>query len=166
MTEPADMATLSLRPGDAADCEAMAALLRAASEEFITGDFTEEATRIFFASNDAAHLRGLLDAGAFFFVATDGGDIAGMIGVVPGPRVKYLFVGGHWHRRGIARRLLGLAIGELQRRGGFSELTLNASDYGVPAYARLGFEVTAARQQRNGVWFTPMRMETDAMLDP
>ena len=157
---------LRYRAGDAADCDAMAALLRAASEEFITGDFTEEATRVFFASNDAAHMRGLLDDGAFFFVAVAGDAIAGMIGVVPGPRVKYLFVGGDWHRRGIARRLLGLAIAELRRRGGVSGLTLNASDYGLAAYTRLGFEVTAERQQRNGVWFTPMRLGPDAILDP
>jgi GNAT superfamily N-acetyltransferase len=160
------MTTLRYRPGEAADCAAMAALLRAASEDFITGDFTEEAARMFFAGNDAAHLRALLDDGTFFFVANDGDAMAGMIGVVPGPRVKYLFVGGHWHRRGIARRLLGLAIGELRRRGGVSDLTLNASDYGLPAYERMGFVVTAPRQERNGVWFTPMRMVVDALRCP
>ncbi len=160
------MTELHYRPGRDADCEAMATLLRAASEQFITGAFTEDAARAFLAGNDAGHLRQLLGEGTFFIVAVDGQTLAGMIGVVPGPRIKYLFVGGDWHRRGIARRLLGLAIDELQRRGGFSELTLNASDYGLPAYARLGFEVTAARQQRNGVWFTPMRMAVPAMPDP
>jgi GNAT superfamily N-acetyltransferase len=143
--------------GGADDCDAMAALLRQVWEDFLVADFTEEATRNFFAGNDAAHMRDLIDEGAFFFVARDGDAMGGMIGVVPGPRIKYLFVGGPWHRRGVARRLLTLALAELRHRGIGETVTLNASDYGLKAYERLGFVATDARQQRNGIWFTPMR---------
>lgn len=147
--------------GNEADAEAMAALLRAASLEFITPGFTAEASERFLDGNDAAKLRATMSEGAFYFVSRDGDDVAGMIGVVQHTHVKYLFVGGRWHRRGIARRLLELAVAEMQRRGPFAFVTLNASDYGLEAYKRIGFVVAAPRQEREGVWFTPMRYFPD-----
>ena len=139
------------------DAEPMAALLRAASEEFITPGFAPDASERFLDGNDAAKLRATVADGGFYFVARDGDEIAGMIGVVSRTHVKYLFVGGRWHRRGIARRLLELAIAEMQRRGPVAAVSLNASDYGLEAYKRIGFTVAAERQERDGVWFTPMR---------
>jgi len=147
--------------GNEADAEAMAALLRAASLEFITPGFTADASERFLDGNDAVKLRATMAEGAFYFVSREGDDIAGMIGVVQDTHVKYLFVGGRWHRRGIARRLLDLAIAEMQRRGPVAFVTLNASDYGLEAYKRMGFVVAAPRQEREGVWFTPMRFFPD-----
>ena len=35
-------------------------------------------------------------------------------------------------------------------------ITVNASDYGVPIYEKLGFSVTDSRKEENGIVYTPM----------
>lgn len=155
---------LHYRPAGADDCDAMATLLRQASQEFITGQFTADAAQRFLDGNRADQLRSQLDERGFFYVATDGNLMAGMIGVVATTHIKYLFVGGAWHRRGVARRLLALAIEQMQRRGPVTAVSLNASDYGLRAYERLGFVAVEPRQERAGVWFTPMRLTLETAV--
>lgn len=57
------------------------------------------------------------------------------------PTIRSVFVHSDWARRGLARRLMGLAEAEA-RRAGYRHITLTATLSGAPVYRALGYEAT------------------------
>ena len=141
----------------------MAALMHAVVKRFLLPDMDEAAGAAFLQGHDADDFVEAMHDGAFFFKAEADGAVIGMIGVFAATHVKYLFVDGDWHGRGVARELLRHAVAEMRARGEPDKVTLNSSDYAIGIYRKLGFIETGARQQRDGVWFTPMALELTAM---
>ena len=149
----------SCTPACESDAPAMAALMHAVVKRFLLPGMDEAAGAAFLQGHGAGDFADAMRDGAFFFKAETEGCVIGMIGVFAATHVKYLFVDGAWHGRGIARELLRLAVAEMRARGEPRKVTLNSSDYAVAAYRKLGFVEADARQQRDGVWFTPMALE-------
>lgn len=147
------------RPAGGADAAAMATLMHAVVNRFLLPDMDAAAGAAFLQSHGASDFADAMREGAFFFKAEADDALVGMIGVFAATHVKYLFVDGAWHGRGVARELLRQAVAEMRVRGEPRKVTLNSSDYAIDIYRKLGFIETDLRQQRDGVWFTPMALE-------
>lgn len=124
----------------------------------VAPDFVPEGRRAFrrVASSDA--LRDRLDGDYVGWVAeAKGEDGTAIVGYAErvGSHLQLLFVHPEWQRRGIAGRLLAAATAGLSG----VTLTVNASPFALPAYARLGFVPTGPRFVRNGIVATPMALE-------
>lgn len=137
--------------------------MHAVVKRFLLPDMDEAAGAAFLQGHDAGDFAEAMRDGAFFFKAEADDAVIGMIGVFGSTHVKYLFVDGGWHGRGVARELLRHAEAEMRARGEPGKVTLNSSDYAIGIYRKLGFTEADARQQRDGVWFTPMTLELAAM---
>ena len=82
------------------------------------------------------------------------GALVGMIATrSEGAHIALFFVEEAYHRRGIGRRLFAAAL----RDAPGDAVTVNASPYAVPVYARLGFVALDAELVRDGIRYTPMR---------
>lgn len=151
---------MDIRPLDAADvpvlAPAMAALLRSLALEFIVHESTPLGAATFLAENDENGIRSYLARGYVCHVALDGDRLAGFIAIRDNSHLFHLFVGTAWQRQGLARRLWHAARAAAIARGGDGNFTVNASNYAVPAYERLGFVRVAPTQCVRGLSFNPM----------
>ena len=103
--------------------------------------------------------------GGFRKLALSGNELIGVIGVRDNTHVHWLWVRRDWHRRGIARLLMRIAVDTiLLRTPRADRLTLNASPYAVEAYKRLGFRAAGHEHINKGIVSTPMVM--DLAADP
>lgn len=118
-------------PANEGDAPAMAALMHAVVKRFLLPGMDGAAGAAFLDGHGAGEFADAMRADAFFFKAEAGGDVVGMIGVFGSTHVKYLFVDGEWHGRGVARELLRRAVEEMQARGDPRRVTLNSSDYAI-----------------------------------
>lgn len=102
-----------------------------------------------------------LATGNFAFAAFNGGVPVGYMEIRSCcTHICLLFVKKEYQRRGIARKLLELAVTECRARGaraGF--LDVNSSPYAVPVYEKLGFVKTGDEMTVKGIRFTPMKLE-------
>ncbi|MDR0306284.1 MAG: GNAT family N-acetyltransferase [Chitinispirillales bacterium] len=87
-----------------------------------------------------------------FWTCENNGKTIGVLGA-RFDRINLLFVNGHYHRKGIARRLLEMMIEHFNP----AEITVNSSPYAVEAYRKLGFIITDTEKTKNGIRFTPMK---------
>jgi ribosomal protein S18 acetylase RimI-like enzyme len=151
-----------IRPLDSADVPvlvpAMAALLRSLALEFVVHESTPPGAAAFLAENDEHGIRGYLARGHACHVALDDERLAGFIAIRDNSHVFHLFVGTDWQRQGLARRLWQAARAAAIARGGDGNFTVNASNYAVPAYERLGFVRVAPTQCVKGLSFNPMHL--------
>jgi len=153
---------MDIRPLDSADVPvlvpAMAALLRSLALEFVVHESTPLGAAAFLAENDEHGIRGYLARGHACHVALDGDQLAGFIAIRDNSHLFHLFVGTAWQRQGLARGLWRVARAAAIARGGDGNFTVNASNYAVPAYERLGFVRVAPTQCVKGLSFNPMHL--------
>jgi len=98
--------------------------------------------------------------GNFVFVAVVDDEIIGTVEVSGNNHIALLFVKKEYHRKGIGKALLNMAIEECKRRNPAVKIVnLNASPYAVKIYERLGFRKIQEEQVKDGIRFTPMEKE-------
>lgn len=147
-----------IRPASTVDAEAIATLIGSLVHYFVA-DPSAASVQPFLATFRADAIAKLLADPAFFCLCAEGAD--GLLGVltlhlaadIPA-HVHHLFVHPAAQRRGLARALWQAAQGRLPAA---TAVTVNASEYAVPVYQRLGFVVSADVMERNGVRYVPMR---------
>lgn len=154
---PEHSKSLRIRPMQCDDIDAVAALLRTLAIEFIVHDSRPEQASTFLRENDRDGIAGYLARGFTYHVADDDGAIAGFIGMRERQHVFHLFVGTPWQGRGLARRLWDVARTAAFKAGAAPPFTVNASNYAVAAYERLGFVRTSPMLEKNGIRFNPMQ---------
>jgi len=99
-----------------------------------------------------------------FYLAEDGNELAGVAAMRGNTHLYYLFTGKPYQGRGLARRLWAHAKEEALALGNPGRFTVNASNYAVAAYERLGFRRSEAAKERKGVKYNPMEFVT--LVDP
>ncbi len=82
--------------------------------------------------------------------------LVGMLALRDGEHISLAFVDGEFHRRGIGRKLYAEAEKHAISRG-VIEMTVNASDYGIPFYKAMGFAPADMQTISDGIIFTPMK---------
>lgn len=145
-----------------ADVPAAAALMRALSLEFFLHEVSPEAATFFTSENDEAGLRGFMAAGTAYYAAIIDDALVGFIAVRENKHLFHMFVSKDHHGKGVARALWRHARQQALARGNPGQFTVNASNYAVPVYERMGFVRTAPTQCKNGIYFNPMQLDEGA----
>lgn len=151
------MLTASIRPLAPDDIAPVAAMLRELALEFIVPEFAPEAASTFLRANDRQGIERNLQQGMHYHVAEIDGVLAGFVGMRAHQHVFHLFVGKPWQGHGLARQLWQHARKAACAAGGAAPFTINASNYAVCAYERLGFVRTGPTAEMHGVYFNPMQ---------
>ena len=147
------------------DRDAVCQLILELFDEFIGPGYSEQGRRRFHRGTRKQVQRDYWQDGGFRKLAFSGNELIGVIGVRDGTHVHWLWVRRDWHRRGIARLLMRIAVDTIRLQiPQANRLTLNASPYAVEAYKRLGFRTAGHENIRKGIASTPMVM--DLFADP
>jgi len=148
---------VAIRFGTIQDAERVSALITALSEEFIVGEFSPEGRVHFLSQHSPAEVRQRLAGDFRFYLAEDGSHLAGVAAIRSNAHLYYLFVARPYQGTGLASRLWSRVRKDAGDRGSAGVFTVNASNYAVAAYERLGFRRTAPTQEKDGVLYNPMR---------
>ncbi|MDQ1832977.1 GNAT family N-acetyltransferase [Massilia scottii] len=149
---------MRIRPIEPSDIPAVVALFRALATEFIVHESPPEVVATFLRDNDEQGFQGFLAKGYVYHVAEIDGELAGFIAVRERRHLYHMFVGKHFHGRGVARAMWDVARREAIDGGGDGSFTVNSSNYALPVYQAMGFERTSPMQSVNGLHFNPMKL--------
>lgn len=154
---PGGLTIRAIQPADYARvCDIVTILF----EAFVAPRVTSEGRTGFLAQTQPAKLAERIAEGHRYAVALLRERPVGVVGIGLNHHLYWLWVDAACHRRGIAARLLEYAIAMLQEADPSATLmTVNASDYAVPIYRRMGFVATGEEQLRDGVPVTPMKLD-------
>ncbi|MGA2569089.1 MAG: GNAT family N-acetyltransferase [Terracidiphilus sp.] len=147
-----------MRPGEEAE---VSSLVWDVFEEFEAAEYKQEGIDEFKRFIAPESLAARCAAGIFFVLCCKSGSgIAGVIAIKENHHISLLFVRKEDQRKGIARTLLAKALEAcLATDPKLQAVTVNSSRYAVGVYERLGFESIGPEQEKNGIRFTPMRLE-------
>jgi GNAT superfamily N-acetyltransferase len=152
------MSAISIRTGTVRDAERISALVLALSVEFIVNEFNAPGRAHFLADHAPDAVRARLAGDFRFHLAEDAGSLAGVAAIRSGAHLYYLFVDKPYQRTGLAARLWTHARDEALASGNPGNFTVNASNYAIAAYEKLGFRRTQSTQEKNGVLYNPMKL--------
>lgn len=96
------------------------------------------------------------DGSVRLYGAFDSDILCGVIGCRGTNHICLFFTHHEYMGKGIGKRLFSHF---LERTKADMPVTVNASDYGIPIYKKLGFEETGCRQKENGTVYTPMTLK-------
>lgn len=163
---PQTSAGVVCRPMNAEEAGEVCRLVERVFIEFVAPGYAPEGVAEFLAVVDAEKMARRVSAGNLVLVAQAGDRLAGMVEVRFPCHVSLLFVDKAFHRQGIARRLFETALSShIEVRPDLKAVIVNSSPYAVSIYGRLGFEATGPEEFRNGMVFTPMRLDLSAALE-
>ncbi len=95
-----------------------------------------------------------------FFGAFEGSRLIGVIAMRSGFHISLLFVERQYQRKGVATRLVRRGAAYcLGQDPELRHVTVNSSPKGRKAYEAMGFYQLAPEQVRDGMRFTPMRID-------
>lgn len=151
------MGKILIRRGTVPDAERISSLITALSEEFIVGEFTAEGRAHFLRDHLTTEVHQRLAGDFRFYLAEDGDELAGVAAIRSNAHLYYLFVAKPYQGMGLARRLWAHVKEEALALGNPGTFTVNASNYAVRAYEKLGFQRTAPTREKNGVLYNPMQ---------
>ena len=128
--------------------------------EFVAPDYNEEGRDEFKKFVDAESMRDRIRNGDFVIVALVGGRIIGLIEVRLNNHISLMFVDEEWHRQGVAKRLLELAIDRCrQNNHDLESIEVHSSPFAVLVYEKLGFIQSGEERIENGIQYTPMELK-------
>ena len=84
--------------------------------------------------------------------------MVGIIGVRNTNHISLLFVDRDYHRNGIASSLIDRYVRDAKKKG-ITYVTVNSSPYAVDFYHKIGFVNITDEVEKDGIKFTPMRLE-------
>ena len=151
------MGRVSVRRGTVQDAELISAFISALAEEYIVGEFSTDGRAHFLRDHMSSEVHQRLAGDFRFYLAESADELAGVAAIRSNTHLYYLFVGKPFQRMGLARRLWAHVKEESMALGNPGTFTLNASNYAVPAYERLGFRRTGPTREKNGVLYNPMQ---------
>lgn len=148
--DPAPAPGLTLRPAQADDAPAIAALIRPLAQAFV--DTPEPSgAQAFWASVSAESERGYIVSPRYrFTVAMQADGLAGFVAVRDGTHLFHLFV---------APDLQAQALADAAGAPRAPAFTVNASLPAVGFYQRLGFVAQGEVAAAHGIRFQPMRLD-------
>ncbi len=151
------MSNPSIRRGTPPDAERISRLITALSEEFIVGEFTAEGRAHFLREHSATEVNHRLRGDFRFYLAEDGDELAGVAAIRSNAHLYYLFVAKPFQGTGLAQRLWIQLKEDSLALGNPGTFTVNASNYAVRAYEKLGFRRIEPTREKNGVLYNPMQ---------
>ncbi len=150
---------LTIRNAYAADASQISELVSMVAHRFNSSTSGEVATWFLETISPSAIAANIADSRFKYFVALMGSALAGVIALRDTTHVHHLFVASEFHRQGIAAKLWEHAKADAIVAGNRMGFMVRSSEYAVPVYERLGFQVVGARAEKDGVIFVPMKLE-------
>jgi ribosomal protein S18 acetylase RimI-like enzyme len=147
---------MQIRRASIEDAQAISQLLLASADQFFSEDFSAAGLARFKADFATDQLRERLQSEDYWYlVAEDTAAIVGVCAIRGNSHLYNLFTCANHHRKGLARSLWECAVQKMKSNG-VIDVTVNASNYAIPAYERLGFKRVGPTQEVGGVVFNPM----------
>ena len=156
------MTEITYRPIRAGEEEELSRLVMRAFDEFVAPDLPEGGREHFNDYASPARLRAPERRQDTVVAAIEGWPVGvGRIGRRnETPHVDLLFVEKEVHGQGIARELVRRLLEIARRNDPVTErVTVNATRYAVPFYARVGFAPVGEEQTVGGIISTPMEIK-------
>lgn len=100
--------------------------------------------------------RSIILYGAFF-----DNTLVGVLGKKGTNHICLFFTNRDYMNKGIGRKLFNYFLTTVDKT---LPVTVNASDYGIPVYEKLGFKKARERQSENGIVYTPMEFIVNSDL--
>jgi ribosomal protein S18 acetylase RimI-like enzyme len=154
---------MQIRPLFDHDIPAVARLFDALAMEYIVNESPPEAASKFVRDNNEDAVRDYLAAGMRYHVAERDGKIIGFVALREQKHLYHLFVDKQYHRQGIAKALWSVARADAIATGNPGVFTVNASNYALPVYQKMGFVQTEPMQFQGGLYYHPMRLDGETL---
>ncbi len=124
-------------------------------------DYEEIGIRTFEHFISQENMEKMMDAGELvFFGAYEENTLIGMIAMRSGFHISLLFVEPEHQRKGVAKRLVRRAVADcLEANEELKHITVNSSPKGRQAYEAMGFYPLTPEQKKDGMRYTPMRID-------
>jgi ribosomal protein S18 acetylase RimI-like enzyme len=149
----------SIRPATPADANAIAELIRGASEGSFLPEFPESGRLRFLSDHTSEAMTTRLRSGEFQYdLAEVNGLLVGVVGVRRKSHLFSLFVAAEMQKQGLGRLLWAHAKARAVGSGKATEFTVNSSKNAVAIYERFGFVVEGSVVDSRGVLYVPMRL--------
>lgn len=141
------------------DAEAIGDLVASTSREFISPGLSEAGARTMAFIAQPWEIRNRVARGYRFHLAkTTDGALAGIAATRDNCHLYMLFVEGRWHGQGLGAQLWTTARRACERAGHSGPFTVNASEYALGFYRRMGF-VGSSRVEQDNIVFWPMTLD-------
>jgi GNAT superfamily N-acetyltransferase len=153
--------SVSIRSMRAGEETQVCALVARVFNEFVAPDFDDDGIVAFFSYANPKELAARQAAGECVLVAEMHARIVGMLELRGFDHIAMLFVETRGH--GIGRLLFERALQACRERSpGSARMTVHASRYAVPVYAKLGFDADGPERTENGITYVPMSLPLKA----
>lgn len=140
------------------EAESVSRFVQKVFMDFVAKDYTSEGVEEFKKFIAPSKLLERNQSNHFIITARVEDKLAGIIEMKEDKHISLLFVGGEFHKKGIAKQLLDYVENQLRKTGSLPEFfTVNSTPYGFNAYERLGFKRMDEDQVVNGITFIPMK---------
>lgn len=154
---------LHLRKAKPEDAQAVSDLIVTVARAQLREEFTEEGWELFLRLISKQTQRGIINDQDFsYWLASYPADenhnekIVGLLCSKNRYHVFHLFILPEHQRQGVGRRLWRNYLMHIPNNYGI-KITVNASDFAVAFYERLGFKINGQREMKNGLIQTPMK---------
>jgi GNAT superfamily N-acetyltransferase len=136
------------------------ALIRRSFSKYIAHTYTEEGLEEFLKNTTPKALAARSAGGQTVILALAGTGIVGVIAIRAGNHISLLFVDESLHRKGVAGRLVSMALAAARDTDpSLCDFTVNSSPFAVSFYEKMGFRRIGPEQFMRGMLVTPMRLE-------
>jgi GNAT superfamily N-acetyltransferase len=146
------------REAEIKDINAISMLVLRVFDKYVGSDYSQQGQDVFHSFMQPEIILKRMSTGYSFAIVTlHDAEIIGCIEVKNGNHISVLFVDDRYHRLGVAKRLISLAIEKASSTSSFNEITVNSSPYAVDIYKKLGFLQLDQEVERDGIRHIPMK---------
>lgn len=127
-------------------------------------DFTDDGWEFFVKVNQPIEIENRFNGGFISFGSFQNNELIGLITIKNNSHITQLFVKKDHQGKGISSRLWEMAkkvTGEIQEN---KEYTVFSSSVAIPVYESFGFQVIEAPQERNGIYYRSMKLQSDRRI--
>jgi predicted GNAT family N-acyltransferase len=136
------------------EVQAITELVLRVFDKYVGCGYSEEGRAVFRIYCDPSAMATRLRQGnSFCQVAVLKQKIIGMIEVRDGNHIALLFVDDRYHKNGIAKNLINVAL----KKAKATDIEVNSSPFAVNIYKRMGFEQLDEELEKDGIRFVPMK---------
>lgn len=150
---------LDIRKATLADAENVSQFICRLSKKYITPEFSAEGQKCLLESMTPDAIRQYMQTGYRYRVVEAHGKLIGVVAIKDNSHLYHLFVDDEHHQKGIAGSLWQAAMEDCLSRGNPGEFTVNSSSYALGVYKRFGFIIQGVPELKDGVIYTPMKLD-------
>lgn len=152
---------ITIREANRLDAQAISDLMVPVAASHIAADFPPEGRKELLGGMSSEAVGKNLQQGYRYYVAHDGKQLCGVIGMRGYSHVYHLFVTDDLQGQGVGRQLWEQASRASLAEVRLTEFTVYSSSFAEAFYQRMGFRRSGDAKTRKGVTAIPMRLVID-----